>query len=114
MHLAIRYTLAEISVEIEVARLFAYRLAWLQTRGIAVSYEAAASKLFISELWQKLANSVAEIFGLRAQLQRHSKGAILNGRIEQLCRESVVYTIAGGTSEIMRNVISRRGLGLPR
>jgi hypothetical protein len=43
----VRHRLAEMGVEVEVARLFAYRLAWLQSKGIAVSYEAAASKLFI-------------------------------------------------------------------
>jgi hypothetical protein len=71
-----------------------------------------AAGCFTGELWQRLANWSVEVFGLCAQLQKNSKGAILSGRIEWLCRQSVVYTIAGGTSEVMRNIIARRGLGL--
>jgi len=110
----VRQKIAQIGTEIEVARLFVYRLAWLQTKRIVANYEAGALKLFASELWQKLANSAMEILGLGGQLQADSKWAPLNGRIERLCRESLFYTFAGGTSEVMRNIIATRGLGLPR
>jgi hypothetical protein len=110
----IRQKIAEIGTEIEVAKLFVYRLAWLQTKRIVANYEAAALKLFASELWQRLANSAMEILGLHGQLQRNSKWAPLSGRIERLSRESIFYTFAGGTSEVMRNIIATRGLGLPR
>lgn len=110
----VRQKIAQIGTEIEVARLFVYRLAWLQTKRIVANYEAGALKLFASELWQRLANSAMEILGLGGQLQADSKWAPLNGRIERLCRESLFYTFAGGTSEVMRNIIATRGLGLPR
>jgi len=113
-NILIRQKIAEIRTEIEVARLFVYRLAWLQSRRIVANYEAAALKLFASELWQRLANSAMEILGLHGQLQENSKWAPLNGRMERLCRESLFYTFAGGTSEVMRNIIAIRGLGLPR
>ncbi|MCX5998620.1 MAG: acyl-CoA dehydrogenase family protein, partial [Chloroflexi bacterium] len=46
----VRQKISQIAIEIEAARLFAYRLAWLQTKRTAANYEAAASKLFTSEL----------------------------------------------------------------
>ncbi len=110
----VRQRIAEIGTEIEVTRLFAYRLAWLQSKRIAASYEAAALKVFATELWQKLADSATEILGLSGQLQTDSKHAPLNGRMERLCRETLLYTFGGGSSEIMRNIIATRGLGLPR
>ena len=106
--------IAQIGIEIEVAKLFVYRLAWLQSKRIVANYEAAGLKLFVSELWQRLANSAMEILGLHGQLQRNSEWAPLNGKMERLCRESLFYTFAGGSSEIMRNIIATRGLGLPR
>ncbi|RLC92585.1 MAG: hypothetical protein DRI39_08080 [Chloroflexi bacterium] len=106
--------LAQLHVEIEIARLFAYRLAWLQTSRTAATHEAAALKLFASELWQRLAASAAEILGLAAQLKGGAKGAPLGGKVERLCRECLVQTFAAGSSEIMRGIIATRGMRLPR
>ena len=110
----VRQKIAEIGTEIEAARLFIYRLAWLQTKRIVTSYEAAALKVFVSELHQRLASSAMDILGLHGQLQTKSKCVPLDGKIERLCRESLYYTFAGGSSEILRSTIATRGLGLPR
>jgi alkylation response protein AidB-like acyl-CoA dehydrogenase len=55
-----------------------------------------------------------EILGLYGQLEPDSKHSPLQGRIEQSYMMSVSATIAAGTSEIQRNIIATRGLGLPR
>ena len=55
-----------------------------------------------------------EILGLHGQLGPESKHAPLQGRIQQSYMTSVSATIAAGTSEIQRNIIATRGLGLPR
>ena len=110
----VRQKISQIAIDIEVARLFAYRLAWLQTKRVVASYEAAASKLFTSELSQRMASAGMDILGLRGLLQRNVNGAPLDGKIEYLCRETLLNTIAGGTSEVMRNIIAARGLELPR
>ena len=52
--------------------------------------------------------------GLRGQLRPESKWAPLAGRLERYYLASMSYTIAAGTSEVQRNIIAMRGLGLPR
>ncbi len=110
----VRQKIAQIATEIEVAKLFVYRLAWLQTRRTVANYEAAASKLFSSELSQRMAATGMEIMGLLGLLQKDSGRAPMHGKFEYLVRETLLNTIAGGTSEVMRNIIATRGLDLPR
>jgi alkylation response protein AidB-like acyl-CoA dehydrogenase len=82
--------------------------------GQSPDYESGISKLFISELYQRLAYTGMEILGFLGRLDEDSKWVPLKGEISRLCRMSVVYTIGGGTSEIIRNLTATRGLGLPR
>ncbi|MBM4445256.1 MAG: acyl-CoA dehydrogenase [Chloroflexi bacterium] len=110
----VRQKVAQLATEIEVAKLFVYRLAWLQTKRTVANYEAAASKLFSSELSQRMAATGVEIMGLLGLLQKESGKAPLHGKFEYLVRETLLNTIAGGTSEVMRNIIATRGLDLPR
>jgi len=113
-NIEVRQKIAQIATEIEIARLFSYRLAWLQTERTVANYEAAASKLFTSELSQRIAMAGMHILGLRGLLRSGTNGAPIDGRIEYLCRETLLNTIAGGTSEVMRNIVATRGLDLPR
>jgi alkylation response protein AidB-like acyl-CoA dehydrogenase len=112
--LSIRHELAEMEAEISIAHSFAVRVACLQDKGVAPSYESAALKLFVSELYQRIANLGLEILKPYGCLRRDSKYAVLNGRMERLYRSSFLLTIGAGTSEIMRNTIATKGLRLPR
>ena len=56
----------------------------------------------------------SDLLGPEAQLRAGEEGAPLAGRFERSYRYTVVDTIGGGTSEIQRNIIGRRGLGLPQ
>jgi len=111
---ALRAKLAELKVEIEAGRFLAYRIAWMQSKGLVPNKEASISKLFGSELGQRLYKAGMEMVGLYGQLDRGSKWAPLKGAIERGYLSSVSATIAAGTSEIQRNIIAQRGLGLPR
>ncbi|MFN8556202.1 MAG: acyl-CoA dehydrogenase family protein [Dehalococcoidia bacterium] len=111
---ALRAKLAELRVEFEAARLLCYRVAWQQTNGIIPNYESSMAKAFGSELVQRFGQTAINIFGLVGQLEPGSPWASLHGRIERTYLAGLSYTIAGGTSEIQRNIIAQRGLGLPR
>jgi alkylation response protein AidB-like acyl-CoA dehydrogenase len=71
-------------------------------------------KLFQSQLGQRVANAALEILGPAGLLKPEVPEAPMNGRFERSYRYTVVDTIGGGTSEIQKNIIARRGLGLPK
>ncbi|MCH7953558.1 MAG: acyl-CoA dehydrogenase family protein [Chloroflexi bacterium] len=107
-------TLAELGLEFQIGRLLAYRVASMQARGQVPNAEASLSKVFGSELQQRLADSALNIIGLPSQLTAESVGAPLGGRLHEYYLSTAGLTIAAGTSEIQRNIIAGRGLGLPR
>ena len=110
----VRNKLADAAIETEVARWLSYRVAWMQGQGQVPNSEASMSKAFGTEMQQRLANTGMEILGLYGQLSQDSRWAPLRGRIMKTYLRSFSSTIAGGTSEIQRNIIAQRGLGLPR
>ena len=63
---------------------------------------------------QRVANVGIQILGLYGQLEKESPGFLLQGYLLYTYLMSVDFTIDGGTSEILRNVIATRGLGLVR
>ena len=109
----VRQKLAELAIEFEVNRLLYYQLPYMLDRGEVPNYQSSMQKIFATELEQRLTEVGMEITGLYGQLREGSKWARLNGKIEHFCRWSVVETIYAGTSEILRNIIATRGLGLP-
>jgi alkylation response protein AidB-like acyl-CoA dehydrogenase len=111
---SVRYRLADLAIDYEVGRMLAYRVGWLQSQGRVPNYEASVSKMFGTELTQRLARTGMQLLSLGGQLQPGSPWAPLAGRIEALYMNSVALTIAAGTSEINRGIIATRGLGLPR
>ncbi len=111
---SIRQRLAQLAIEIDVSRCLSYRVATSQAREEIPGQEAPANKVFTSEMIQRIAQVGMQMMGLYGQLEFNTKWAPLKGKIERLYLTSVSGTIAGGTSEIQRNIIAERGLGLPR
>ena len=109
-----RLRLAETAMELEIGRSFGYRVAWMQSRNLVPNYEASMSKMYNSELTQRNARRAINMLGLYGTLRPQSKHAMRGGQFCQLYMSTVSSTIAAGTSEIQRNVIATRGLGLPR
>jgi len=110
----IRDRLAQAAIELEVASVLADHSRWLESNGLPMSYEPEVTKIFVSELEQRLVNTGMQILGLYSQLMEDSKWAPIRGRISWNYLHSFMTTIGGGTSEIGRCVIAQRGLGLPR
>lgn len=110
---SVRHALADIGLGFVVGRLMSYRVAWMQSKQLIPNYEASMAKTFGTELAQKLARVAINSLGLAGQLSSGAR-APLGGRISDAYLSTVSLTIAAGTSEINRNIIAQRGLGLPR
>jgi hypothetical protein len=109
----LRSQLCQRATEVEVLRVLSYRTLSLMAGGHAPTYEASAVKLFGSELTQRLSVTAAAILGLYSQLGRASPRAPYGGGLGLFYLRAVSDSIRGGTSEIQRNIIAIRGLGLP-
>ncbi len=81
--------------------------------GEVPNIEAAMFKLWTCALGQEVADAMLELAGPAGALRRGSPNAPVDGRFEHALRYTVVDTVGAGTSEVQRNIIARRGLGLP-
>ncbi|MBI2724061.1 MAG: acyl-CoA dehydrogenase family protein [Chloroflexi bacterium] len=109
---SIKAELADRYIEANVARMMSYRVVTMQAKGLIPNHEASMTKLFASELAQRIARTGIKVLGLYGTM--YGEGAPMKGRYESSYLTSLASTIAGGTSEIQRNIIATRGLGLPR
>ena len=101
---AIQWKLADMSVEIDAARLLTYRAAWLKDRGLAHTEAGAKAKLFASETARRQTAEAIQILG--------GYGYTKEFPVERYYRDAKVTEIYEGTSEIQRLVIARQLLGL--
>ena len=112
---SLRYDLADRAIEVQVGTHLAYRITDMQTRGIVANYEASVSKLFASELAQRIQDTGMAMLGTSAALiDPGDPRTPLRGSPGRGYLHAVSATIAAGTSEIQRGIIATRGLGLPR
>jgi alkylation response protein AidB-like acyl-CoA dehydrogenase len=111
----LRQEFADRWIEAAVAKWLSYRVISMQAAGQIPNYEASIAKLYASELGQRIAALTMHLAGPRGLLDdRSSSHAALDGRAGHDYVRSVSSTIAGGSSEVQRNIIATRGLGLPR
>ncbi|HET9199675.1 MAG TPA: acyl-CoA dehydrogenase family protein [Dehalococcoidia bacterium] len=110
---ALRYELSDRRIEAEVSKMLSYRVVTLQDRGLIPNYESSITKLFSSELSQRINNTAIKVFGLSGQVMGGER-AVRRGNYARGYMLTLASTIAGGTSEVQRNIIATRGLGLPR
>lgn len=110
----VRHELAALAIDVEVGRLMAYRIASMQSQGKIPNLEASMSKLFSSELSQRAANVGMKLFGMRSNVIEGPDAQQFGFKVGRSYLSSPSATIGGGTSEVQRNVIATRGLGLPR
>jgi alkylation response protein AidB-like acyl-CoA dehydrogenase len=109
-----RRRLAEHRIELEAGRWLAYRVPWRQDSGAQPTYEASLSKMYATELAQRVANTAVNALGLDGARELCSRGAPIEGRAAFTYLLTTHWTVSAGTSEIQRNIIAQRGVGLPR
>jgi len=111
----IRQRIARLATECEVARVLGLRFVAASMKGgKPPTVEASEYKLFTTGLSQRVADAMLDVAGPGSQLRVHTPEAPMRGRPEMSYRYSVIDTIGGGASEIQKNIIARRKLGLPR
>ena len=101
---AIQHKLANMSMEIDAARLLVYRAAWLKGEGRPHTEEGAKAKLFASEMARRQTGEAIQILG--------GYGYTKEFPVERYYRDAKITEIYEGTSEIQRLVIARSILGL--
>jgi alkylation response protein AidB-like acyl-CoA dehydrogenase len=110
----VRQRLAQLHVDAEALRYTTLRMLTKLIRGEPAGPEGSAAKLFFSETWQKVAELGLEIQGPYALLDTGTPWAIDDGAWQYRALRTRGNTIQGGTSEIMRNILAERVLGLPK
>ena len=114
---AVRMELIDRLVEAYVATMMSFKIVSIQAKeGVAPGHEASVAKLYGTELNQRIYRTAMKMLGMYGQMDGKSEGPAvpLNGRIKYMYLRSIANTIEGGSSEIQRNIIATRGLGLPR
>ena len=111
----VRAQMARLATEGEVARVLGLKfVAASMSDGPPPTAEASEYKLFTTEFSRRLANASMDIAGPGGQLRVHTEEAPMVGRSESTYRYTVIDTIGGGSSEIQKNILARRKLGLPK
>ncbi len=111
---ATKTALADRWIESLVARMMSYRVVSMQQAGLIPNHEASMCKLFTSEMGQRIAALGLKMSGLYGMVVGGHPTYSPAGRYGVGYMAAVSSTIAGGTSEIQRNIMAQRGLGLPR
>ena len=115
----VRSKVAQLVTQAEVARVLGLKVVDRSMKsesegGAPPTTESSVYKLYTTELSKRLADESMSIAGPGAQLRVHTDEAPMAGRAEATYRYTVIDTIGGGTSEIQKNIIARRRLGLPK
>ncbi|MCP4792957.1 MAG: acyl-CoA dehydrogenase [Actinomycetia bacterium] len=115
----VRSRIARLATSAEVARGLGLRVVDASMKaehggGPPPTVESSEYKLFTTEFSKVLADASMDLGGPGTQLRVGTEEAPMEGRAESTYRYTVLDTIGGGTSEVQKNIITRRGLGLPK
>jgi len=95
----LQFMLADMAVDVEVAKTMLYRAAWMKDTGKRYTKEAAIAKLFASEMSHRVCHKALQMHG--------GYGFMKEYKVERLYRDQRITEIYEGTSEIHRLVIAR-------
>ena len=110
----VRQQLADLRARLEAARLLSYRAISMQAAGEVPTAEASIARIHGTQLEQLVGHVGLELLGAPGQLRADDDGAPLEGEIHRQWLRNIPTTVAAGTLEVQKNIVARRGLGLPR
>ncbi|MFQ5955930.1 MAG: acyl-CoA dehydrogenase family protein, partial [Kiloniellales bacterium] len=99
----LQWMLADMSIGLSAARALIYKAAATAGDGFPDALEAAQAKILASETAIKVTNDALQVFGAR--------GYSRNAPLERMARDARMFTIGGGTAQILRTVVASRLLG---
>jgi alkylation response protein AidB-like acyl-CoA dehydrogenase len=98
-HQTLAFKLADMALEIELARNFLYKACWLKDQGRSFKTEAAMAKLYTSEMMGRVCDAAVQIHGGYGLMEEYP--------VAKFYRDQRLLEIGEGTSEVQRIVISR-------
>lgn len=110
----IRRDLAELIVQLDLARLLNYRAAWMIDQGLVPAAEASMTKIRTTELYARLSDTAMRLLGPAGTLSMSGPLARAGELAQRMYRTSPYLRFGGGTNEIQRDIIAQLGYGLPR
>ena len=111
---AVRARLVELELDLDVMEGLVLTNASIVAAGDTPTMEASMSKIWTSDLRYRISSVAMDLLGREGALVGESGGAPLAGELERTYRNSPVQRFGGGTNDVQRDIIARRGLGLPR
>ena len=111
---AVRQQIGALAARARIQRHLGQRMATKAMKGQIGAADAPVSKIWFSELNLEIAEAALALLGSRAMSVEGDDLAYEDGRWQDAFLYARAWTIAGGSNEIMRNLIAERGLGLPR
>lgn len=109
----VRRLMGRLGADVETAKMLQRRVIDAASRGEVPAIEAAMYKVFSTRLGQQLVDGALDLLGPVGLLRHGAEGAVDGGAFEHFYQTTPLDTIGGGTSEVQKNIIARRGLGLP-
>lgn len=110
----VQMNMARIYSALKTLNLACRKQAWGIAQGTLTAAEASATKILGYETFLGIFRQMLEVLGPDATLRRGSPGVPLEGMPDVLYRTVPIYGFAGGTNEVMRDMVAQMGLGLPR
>ncbi len=96
---AIQFMLADMDMDVEAGRLLYMKAAWLETKGLPFTREAAMAKTFCSDMAMRVTTDVVQVFG--------GYGYMRDYPVEKYMRDAKINQIWDGTNQIQRLVMAR-------